>query len=40
VWALGRLDRERLATLALARGPEAEASVEEEWSAALEETAG
>jgi epoxyqueuosine reductase len=38
VWALGRLDRERLARLARQRGTEVEAAVEEEWSAALEQT--
>jgi epoxyqueuosine reductase len=36
VWALGRLDQERLARAALARSGDADATVEEEWSAALE----
>ena len=40
VWALGRLDRERLAALAAARRPqENEPLVADEWTAALEATA-
>jgi epoxyqueuosine reductase len=37
VWALGRLDRDRLATLA-GQGQDSDATVQEEWSAALEST--
>ncbi len=36
VWALGRLDRARLLTLAAGRSKDAERAVENEWSAALE----
>ena len=39
VWALGRLDRERLARLAPERRPEADPAVEDEWSAALADVA-
>jgi hypothetical protein len=35
VWALGRLDRERLALLAAARRGENEPQVADEWTAAL-----
>jgi epoxyqueuosine reductase len=35
VWALGRLDRARLAALAPRSGNESDASVREEWAAAL-----
>jgi epoxyqueuosine reductase len=35
VWALGRLDRTRLTSLAPQRNGESDASVQEEWSAAL-----
>jgi epoxyqueuosine reductase len=36
VWALGRLDPKRLATLSAARNGETDASVKEEWTAATE----
>ena len=37
VWALGRLDPQRLVAVAAARGPaEREPTVQEEWDAALE----
>ena len=35
IWALGRLDRDRLAKLAATRPSEEDPSVEAEWTAAL-----
>ena len=35
VWALGRLDRARLAALAQQRGAESDPAVQDEWAAAL-----